>query len=521
VNAHQQVHDPAEGFEMPAHVQRLFSPSNPWMRRGAAAAAVLALVAVGVAGGALAFLGLAALVGAVIVLAVRPAAATWIAIFVLYTNVLVVAAQRGTLPAGASAILPLLLAVAVVHHLVIRRERIVLDRTFVLMLLLLSVHLMGAFLAEGYDTALNRIGVFASEGLLIYFLVRNAVRTLPGLRNAMWAALAGACLLAALTTYQAVTGAYEQDFLGMAQRDFALADEPTVYGEEMTLEDRAGGPFNEPNRFAQVMLMTLPLALVFFMNARKRAVALTGAAMGLIVLGGIMLTYSRGAFVSMIGMAFLAMPFGLARPRRILPAVVVGALLAPIVVPGYADRIGSISDVMHLFGSTPETPDPVTRGRTTEMLAALAAYTDHPIIGVGPGQYLPYHSVHYQSLPEINLREIALPRRAHDLYLEVAAESGTLGLLVFMLIPLLLMRDLDRLRRDLAGRRPELSRMAAGFFLVLIAYLGTGIFLHLAFERYYWLMVALTASAVSVLQRASKDELKRIAPQREASAVTP
>jgi hypothetical protein len=50
----------------------------------------------------------------------------------------------------------------------------------------------------------------------------------------------------------------------------------------------------------------------------------------------------------------------------------------------------------------------------------------------------------------------------------------------------------------------ELGRIAAGFSLVVLAYLGTGVFLHLAFERYYWFIVALTAAAAGVLEREAR-----------------
>jgi O-antigen ligase len=140
------------------------------------------------------------------------------------------------------------------------------------------------------------------------------------------------------------------------------------------------------------------------------------------------------------------------------------------------------------------------------MLAALAAYTDHPVLGVGPGQYAAYHSVRYQGLPEVSFREIPIPRRAHSLYLEIAAETGTVGLTIFMAIPLLLLMDLGRLRRALFARRPDLARLAASFTLMLLAYLGTGVFLHLAFERYYWVMIALAASVVGALERAAAQE---------------
>jgi O-antigen ligase len=134
------------------------------------------------------------------------------------------------------------------------------------------------------------------------------------------------------------------------------------------------------------------------------------------------------------------------------------------------------------------------------MLAGIAAYIDHPIIGVGPGQYVTFHSQYYQSLPEISIRDLTVQRRAHNLYIEMAAETGTIGLVVFLAIPLLLLRDLELLRRA-ATTNPGRARLAAAFALLILSYLGTGVFLHLAFERYYWFMIGLAAAAVDILRQ--------------------
>jgi O-antigen ligase len=132
-----------------------------------------------------------------------------------------------------------------------------------------------------------------------------------------------------------------------------------------------------------------------------------------------------------------------------------------------------------------------------------------------------YYSQHYQALPEISVREIAEPRRAHNLYLEMAAEVGLIGLLVFMAIPLLLLRDLRLLRLELQRRAPPLARLSAAFTLMLLAYLGTGMFLHLAFERYYWLMIGLTAGGVGALAAAAEEiELRRAGVASWARQVT-
>jgi hypothetical protein len=49
--------------------------------------------------------------------------------------------------------------------------------------------------------------------------------------------------------------------------------------------------------------------------------------------------------------------------------------------------------------------------------------------------------------------------------------------------------------------------MATAFALAVIAYLTTGMFLHLAYERYMWILLALAASAayIGLHHRASED----------------
>jgi putative inorganic carbon (HCO3(-)) transporter len=422
-----------------------------------------------------------------------------VAIFLLYTNLPVVAAQSGLIPGAAAGVILALLLFAALHQILVQRRPIVVDRTFLLTLALLCVFIVSTSNAVGYDVAIDRIIVFVTEGIAVYFLVRNAIRTRAELRAAMGAMLVAATLLAVLTTIQNVTGNYDQEFMGLAQRAFG---DPNARSETVDLEDRARGPMDEPNRFAQVLLMAVPVGFVLAKNARRLRNTLVAAACMLLVLGGVLLTYSRGAFLTLVVLMILALPMGLVRLRGLLLTGAVAGLLMVVVVPGYVARIVSIAGVADLLGSGPAVveADGPTRGRTTEMLAALAAYIDHPVLGVGPGQYVSFHSQPYMSLPEISIRDITEPRRAHNLYLEFAAETGTIGLVVFMAIPLLLLRDLQLLRRYAATVSPARARLAAGLALVILAYLGTAVFLHLAYERYYWFMIGLVAAGIGILR---------------------
>lgn len=433
--------------------------------------------------------------------------ATGAAAFLLYSNVLVVITRETSIPTAVAVLVPALLAFAVLHRVLMRREPIVLDRTLFVMLLLLTLMLISALRAVGLAEALSRTSVYLIEGVIMYLLIRNAINSLSELRYAAVGVLIAATMLSSLALFQAFTGNYEQDFFGLAERSLEHLEEAgrsDAPPSEMGLEDRAHGPVGDANRFAQILMMALPLALVLGITAKSRVAVLLSLASLLTVLGGIFVTYSRGGFLTLAVLGVLMVPMRLIRLRHLVGLTVAGLLLAPLVAPGYTQRMLSIGGVAELFGSTEAEADGATRGRTTEMLSALAAYFDHPILGVGPGQYLPFYSVHYQSLPEISIREISDPRRAHSLYLELGAELGTLGLAIFLAIPLLLLRDLRALRLGLWERgRPDLSRLAASFSLVLLAYLGAGVFLHLAFERYYWFMVGMTAAAAGVLEKMS------------------
>ena len=57
------------------------------------------------------------------------------------------------------------------------------------------------------------------------------------------------------------------------------------------------------------------------------------------------------------------------------------------------------------------------------------------------------------------------------------------------------LRQLARARRRSLGIRSDLTRLTTGFAMAVIVYLATGLFLHFAYIRYFWLMMALAAAA--------------------------
>jgi putative inorganic carbon (hco3(-)) transporter len=191
------------------------------------------------------------------------------------------------------------------------------------------------------------------------------------------------------------------------------------------------------------------------------------------------------------------------------------ALLAAVLAPGYYERVQTIFNVENLasgpVSSEQEEVDAPTRGRLTEMLAALHVFMDHPILGVGPDQYIPFYSQEAMLNPEIAFRDIDTTRAAHTLYLQLAAEMGVFGIAVYIIIFINVLYRLLLERRRWIATQPELSHLITALFCSIVAYLLTGFFLHFNYQRYYWFMLALAGATIQILKVEHKKETIRVA----------
>jgi hypothetical protein len=54
-------------------------------------------------------------------------------------------------------------------------------------------------------------------------------------------------------------------------------------------------------------------------------------------------------------------------------------------------------------------------------------------------------------------------------------------------------------RKRLAGDHPELADTATAFLLCLFGYMVSATFVHLSYQRYFWLLVALSSAAYRIV----------------------
>jgi len=273
--------------------------------------------------------------------------------------------------------------------------------------------------------------------LLVLLLVG---RTLLGPRQAPW--LAAALIL----------GATLQAFLGLYQFIFAIGPEYfTVLGRFM----RAYGSFGQPNPFGGYLGLTLPVALSLAIWAWAAGLRLAReridqrsfwtawgwagyyTAASAMIAAGVLVSWSRGAWLGAVaGLLCVvvlrsrtaALASGVAA-LLLLAALLLGAFNPAIVPAPMAERL---QDIPAYFGLTDILSQPVTDEnfsvleRLAHWVAAQRMWEQSPWLGVGPGNYA--HIYPQVRLPQW---EEALGH-AHNIYLNVAAESGLLGLAAYL-----------------------------------------------------------------------------------------
>jgi len=434
---------------------------------------------------------------------------------VFYSNAAVIAYQFHGVPQIVAGAVPLLLGLPLAHTIFVRREGLIFDRVLLLMLGFLAALILATLGAKDIFIGLEEIANYLLEGIVLYFLLLNVIRTAATWQRVVWTLLLVCSLLGALSVFQELSNTYDNSYWGFAQRKKTIDFEELDY-EEYSGAKRAEGPVGEQNRYAQIMVVVAPLALYLFLTETSRKRKFYALAAGCLTMCGVLLTFSRGTFLA-LGVAFLlAVAWGYLRPRHALLGGLVSLFAVMIALPDYLDRIVGLVDLTKLqnVGSETRSLDGSLRGRFAQNMAAMHVFMDYPVFGVGPAHFSKFYVLKYGN--EIGTKRLRGARRAHNMYLETAANMGLFGLGAFLTVVIYVMFKLWQARQRFLSHRADLANLATTLMLSLVLYLSTAIFLHLSYQRYYWFLLALAGSALQLLGRENTTP-----PQVRAAAEAP
>ncbi|MFN8439299.1 MAG: O-antigen ligase family protein [Caldilineaceae bacterium] len=281
---------------------------------------------------------------------------------------------------------------------------------------------------------------------------------------------------------------------------------------------RAYGSYNQPNPYAGYLGLTLPVALSLLLCSIEcvgewraesgnrhisRLFALQSPISWLVVGGvsssliglGLLLSWSRGGWFG--ALAALAVVIFLRNRKSAMIGVVILVTLALLVLAGSiqpsivpAPIASRLSDLPTYLGLTDVLSQPLTDEnfavveRIAHWVAAVRMWERSPWIGVGPGNYAVVYPV-----VKVPGWDEALGH-AHNIYLNVLAESGLLGFFAYLGFWLLLggwsLRQWSRAKRDHDAWRSALILGVLAIFVHLAVHnifdnlFVQGIYLHLA-----------------------------------------
>ena len=312
--------------------------------------------------------------------------------------------------------------------------------------------------------------------VVIVLLLRRG-KTLHGV---IWALLFAGIFMGTISVYQQLTSTYDNIYWG-----FGIAAQQHIVGQQN--DYRIAGPIGDPNFYSQVMLVLIPLALDRLWQEKRPILRILAAwALGVSILT-VVFTFSRGAFLAVIVMVVVILVHRRPNPVAILLVIVLALPLLQFVPPEYMERVETMTALLPTGGSNYAAQSEVSfRGRLSETTVGWMMFRDNPLIGVGYDNF-PTHYLDYSSL--LGLDNRLEDRSAHSLYLQLAAETGIIGLFAFGTMTAVVFAGIWQSQKKFEQMgEHEYAEMSNAFMIGLIGYMTAAIFLHAAYPRYMWLL---------------------------------
>ena len=287
--------------------------------------------------------------------------------------------------------------------------------------------------------------------ILIFVVLVNAVRTESRWKLLLFLLLAISCFLSvsALRNYRSGVHVVEG----------------------FRVKGSIGNMLENPNDMALHLVTMLPISVGLLLSTRNQLAKLFYGICGMLMLGGITVTFSRGGFLGLFCAAGVVIWKFRSRHRFLVvvaTVVLAGALL--LFAPGaIADRFSSVFDKDQ--GSS-------VSARKDDLKRSLLVTARHPIFGIGIGNYM------FRSN-----RALA----THNSYTQVSAEVGVTALVLyvlFMITPLKRLRSIER-RHSKTNDKTRFYYLAVCMQASLVGYMVCSFFASVAFVWYVYYLVAL------------------------------
>lgn len=414
-------------------------------------------------------------------------------IFMTFTRFSDVLVNNHGLPSIAKPFILLLAVGIVVRWLLYNRPPRGWDRALLLVGAYGVVVILSLIYAKDYIRSYDAASDFLKDGIISIMIVM-ILQHEKVFRNVAWTLVAAGVFMGTISVFQYFTGAFSNSFWGFGQTSLS-----NIVGDSQNY--RISGPFSDPNSYAQLIVVLVPLALDRLMSARSNIARLI-AIWALVVCSlTVIITFSRGGFLSLVVvLGIYAIWKGLSFGNwMLISTLVLGVVL--MLPAQYMERLSTLTSF--LPGSQSSQNDVSFVGRLSENIIGVQMFLDHPILGVGVKNYPVYYIDYSRGL---GLDQRRTERSPHSLYLEVAAEQGIVGVVVFSVLLYNAFNGLLFAKRTFYQLESyEMERLTVSIMIGFIGYLTSAVFLHGAYPRPFWVLIGLSlaffAYAKSLLEQ--------------------
>ena len=296
---------------------------------------------------------------------------------------------------------------------------------------------------------------------------------------------------------------------GVGASNGAYVDQESLSGEAAV---RVSGRSGHSNWLTLFILLVLPLNTYWFSVTKSKFIKLLiGFAVAAQVVA-LILTFTRtGLVIGVMLAALLVMRRAVTvSPLRIISGLLLLVIGFGLLPAAYKERV---------LNPRQYTQSKSVLSRIDLQEAALRYAVENPIFGLGTGGFGQSY-VNERSLTAGNMRFMveemgwqAIFIGTHNMYLQLAADTGFVGFAIFVGFFSLMLHDLmKKQRRFRSEHNPQGDALTSALFVSLVGFMLCAVFLHALHQEIWW-MIAAAAVAVSLHDlkfSASSTEAKRV-----------
>lgn len=272
---------------------------------------------------------------------------------------------------------------------------------------------------------------------------------------------------------------------------------------------RAQGGVGDPNIFANLQLVALPVVLVLALDTKTRWLRFGLGFTALVAVASILSTLSRGGLIA-LGFVLLAVSviparslLGSRREKALVMVMIAAALVALSTRPTFRTEVIKRASTTFTQSENNAGGTNAGSGRTEIWKAARHSIHERPLLGLGYGAFPAVSNELMLATPGVNFDKLAVHPQGievHSVYLGTTAEIGFPGLVLFVG---LLISTMLSLRRSAVRARAAgaffLSRIAYAFLLGLFAWAVSSAFLETETARMLWIVVGISLALPKLL----------------------